>query len=105
MLLGIGMLSQAHAAEDNPSKDQLMGGRFLTFNTIIRVKQIEVTRDTSHGPDESEIHSPAEAKIFREAIDKAWPGAKITWAFRLVAKNLCRNGKIIRLGKMPPCGI
>jgi len=25
--------------------------------------------------------------------------------FRLVAKNLCRNGKIIRLGKMPPCGI
>jgi Domain of Unknown Function with PDB structure (DUF3863)/Domain of Unknown Function with PDB structure (DUF3864) len=85
LLLGIGMLSQVHAAEDDPSKDQLMGGRFLTFNTIIRVKQIEVTRDTSHGPDESEIHSPAEAKIFREAIAKAWPGAKITWAFSWLA--------------------
>lgn len=79
---GIAFLSQANA---EPPKPQLMGGRFLTFNTIIRVKQIEVTRETSHGPDESEIHSPAEARIFREAIDKAWPGAKITWAFSWLA--------------------
>ena len=68
--------------EPNP---QLIGHRFLTFNTIVRVRQIEVTRDTAHGPDESSVHTPAEARIFREAIDQAWPGARITWAFSWLA--------------------
>lgn len=63
----------------------LMGQRFLTFNTIVRVRQIEVTRDTAHGPDESSIHTPAEGRLFREAIAKAWPGARITWAFSWLA--------------------
>ena len=64
---------------------QLMGTRFLTLNTIVRVNQIEVARDTNHGEDESSIHSPAEARVFREAIEKAWPGARITWAFSWLA--------------------
>jgi len=81
----LGMVEIGTAEEIKSSKNELMGGRFLTLNTIVRVKQIEVTRDTSHGPDESEIHTPAEARIFREAIDKAWPGAKITWAFSWLA--------------------
>jgi hypothetical protein len=63
----------------------LTGNRFLTLNTIVRVRQIEVTRDTAHGPDESSVHTPAEARTFREAIDKAWPGARITWAFSWLA--------------------
>ena len=63
----------------------LLGHRFLTLNTIVRVKQIEVTRDTSHGKDESSVHTPNEARIFREAIDNAWPGARITWAFSWLA--------------------
>lgn len=83
--LAIGMFSKSVAEELKSSKDELMGGRFLTFNTVVRVKQIEVTRATSHGPDESEIHTPAEARFFRETIDKAWPGAKITWAFSWLA--------------------
>jgi hypothetical protein len=62
-----------------------MGTRFLTLNTIVRVNQIEVARDTNHGEDESSIHSPAEARVFREAIEKAWPGARITWAFSWLA--------------------
>lgn len=62
-----------------------MGQRFLTFNTIVRVRQIEVSRDTAHGPDESSIHTPAEGRVFREAIEKAWPGARITWAFSWLA--------------------
>ncbi|MBM3496211.1 MAG: DUF3863 domain-containing protein, partial [Armatimonadetes bacterium] len=45
------------------------------------VNQIEVTRDSVEGADESSIHSPREARIFREAIAEAWPGARITWAF------------------------
>jgi len=63
-----------------PAPAQLMGHRFLTFNTIVRVHQIEVTRKISHGPDESEIHTPQDARTFREAIAKAWPGGRITWA-------------------------
>jgi hypothetical protein len=74
MLSGLGMAR----AQDVP---KLMGNRFLTLNTMIRVNQIEVTRDETHGEDESAIHSPAEGKIFREAVEKAWPGARITWAF------------------------
>lgn len=85
-LLAAAVLSvHTSAAETAPKTPQLKGGRFLTFNTIVRVKQIEVTRDESHGPDESSIHSPAEAKQFREAIEKAWPGARITWAFSWLA--------------------
>jgi hypothetical protein len=64
---------------------QLMGHRFLTFNTVVRVRQIEVTRDTAYGPDESSIHTPAEARTLREAIESAWPGARITWAFSWLA--------------------
>ena len=58
-----------------------MGHRFLTLNTMVRVNQIEVTRDTNHGEDESSVHTAAEAKTFREAIETAWPSARITWAF------------------------
>ncbi|HSP43530.1 MAG TPA: DUF3863 domain-containing protein, partial [Luteolibacter sp.] len=74
--------SSSLVAEESLS---LMGNRFLTLNTIVRVRQIEVTRDTAHGPDESSVHTPAEARTFREAIEKAWPGARITWAFSWLA--------------------
>ncbi|MBT8043746.1 MAG: DUF3863 domain-containing protein [Verrucomicrobiae bacterium] len=66
---------------------QLMGNRFFTLNTIVRVRQIETSRHEAHGPDESSIHTPREAKIFREAIADAWPGARITWALSWLALN------------------
>ncbi len=75
----------AMADQTNASGLSLIGHRFLTFNTVVRVRQIEVTRDTAHGPYESSIHSPREARIFREAIAEAWPGARITWAFSWLA--------------------
>jgi hypothetical protein len=65
----------------NKAALKLIGNRFLTFNTVVRVRQIEVTRDTAHGPDESSVHTAAEARTFREAIANAWSGARITWAF------------------------
>jgi hypothetical protein len=34
------------------SSSKLMGNRFLTFNTIIRVNQIEVSRNRNVGEDE-----------------------------------------------------
>jgi hypothetical protein len=64
---------------------QLMGNRFFTLSTVVRVRQIEVSRDVAHGPDESSVHTPAEARIFRETVEKAWPGARITWAFSWLA--------------------
>ncbi len=64
---------------------QLSGNRFFTFNTVVRVRQIEVSRDVAEGPDESTIHSPEEARAFREAVEKGWPGARITWAFSWLA--------------------
>jgi len=65
--------------------DELIGNRFFTLSTVVRVRQIEVTRDTAFGPDESSVHTPAEARIFRETIERVWPGARITWAFSWLA--------------------
>ena len=57
-----------------------IGGRFLTLNTVVRVNQIEVTRERNEGSDESAIHTPAAAEAFRAAIAEGWPGASITWS-------------------------
>jgi hypothetical protein len=69
------------AVSHAPGRLKLMGNRFLTLNTVVRVNQIEVTRDRVEGEDEASIHSTSEARTFREAIAEAWPGARITWAF------------------------
>lgn len=77
------LLSGTNAqSQEQPSlRASVMGGRFLTINTVVRVNQIEVSRDRTAGEDESAIHTLAHAKHFRAAIDSGWPGAKITWAF------------------------
>lgn len=70
------------------SKDtglMLMGNRFITLITLVRVNQIEISRDKAVGEDESGIHSPEAAGAFREAVEKALPGARITWAFSWLA--------------------
>lgn len=63
----------------------LHGNRFFTFATVVRVRQIEVSRDLAFGPDESAIHTPAEARRFRDSVEAGWPGARITWAFSWLA--------------------
>lgn len=60
---------------------ELMRNRFLTFNTVIRVNQIEVTREQNEGVDECNRHTPEKVKAFREAFAKGWPDGKITWSF------------------------
>ncbi|MGF7231393.1 DUF3863 domain-containing protein [Arachidicoccus sp.] len=59
----------------------LMGSRFLTFNTVIRVNQIEVSRNKSIGADERALHTPKRVVNFRNAITNAFADARITWAF------------------------
>lgn len=63
----------------------LMGTRFLTFNTVIRVNQIEVARDRNVGEDERSSHTPERVIKFRKAIANGFPGAKITWALSWLA--------------------
>lgn len=92
LLLILSPLAAAESRETLPPakpdpKTQLMGKRFFTLNAIVRVNQIEVSREENHGVDESAIHSVKEAKVFREAIAEAWPGARITWAFSWQALN------------------
>lgn len=65
--------------------DSLIGNRFLTFNAVIRVNQIEVSRDRNVGNDERSLHTPAVVKKYREAIETGFPGARITWAFSWLA--------------------
>ena len=79
------------------SPDKLMGNRFLTFNTIIRVNQIEVSRDRNEGLDERSMHTPERVIAFREAISSEFPEARITWAFSWLAlHDMSDNYKKIR---------
>ncbi len=63
----------------------LSGHRFLTFNTVIRVNQIEATRAWSVGTDEADKHDPAKIADFRQAIAAGWPGGRITWSLSWLA--------------------
>lgn len=66
-----------------PSGDtsiKLIGNRFLTLNTVVRVNQIEATRNKNLGADERDKNKPDKVIKFRNAVEKGFPGAKITWA-------------------------
>ena len=43
--------------------------RFLTFNTVIRVNQIEVSRDENVGVDERDVHTPEKVIKFRDTFE------------------------------------
>lgn len=74
-------------AQGNKKASGLMGNRFLTFNTVIRVNQIEVTRDRNVGEDERALHTPAKVMAFRNAVAEGFPGGKMTWSFSWLALN------------------
>lgn len=59
----------------------IMGNRFFTFNTVIRVNQIEASRDLALGEDESKLHTPECVEALRKAFERGWPGGRMTWAF------------------------
>ena len=71
----------APAAEVPKAPLPLEGSRFLTFNSVIRVNQIEAGRDQLIGNDEADLHSPETARQFRAAFERGWPGGRMTWAF------------------------
>jgi len=63
----------------------LKGNRFLTFNAVIRVNQIEVSRDHNAGFDEGAIHTPERVRAMRDALKAGCPNARMTWAFSWLA--------------------
>src|ERR1700759_1027052 len=70
-----------------PPAGGLLGHRFLTFNCVIRVNQIEVSRDKNVGEDERSLHTPERVIAFRKAVATGFPGAKMTWALSWLALN------------------
>jgi len=77
--------SKGQAISPKKSVATLMGHRFLTFNTVIRVNQIEVSRDRNVGEDERALHTPAKVVAFRNAVAEGFPGGKMTWSFSWLA--------------------
>ena len=77
----VGQVFPAQAAESRlPATGPLSGRRILTFNSVIRVNQIEVTRTRNEGFDEYDRHTPENIKALRAAFAAGWPKAPMTWA-------------------------
>ncbi len=64
---------------------RLLGNRFLTFNAVIRVNQIEVSRSLNAGHDEGAQHTLTAVRAMREAFKKGFPDGRMTWAFSWLA--------------------
>ncbi|WPU92801.1 DUF3863 domain-containing protein [Mucilaginibacter sabulilitoris] len=76
----------AQAQQKKPKEtSKLMGNRFLTLNAVIRVNQIEVSRNRNVGEDERALHTPERVKAFRNAVTEGFPGGKMTWALSWLA--------------------
>jgi hypothetical protein len=69
----------------NAAPAKLLGNRFLTFNTMIRVNRVEATRDKGISEDERAVHTPEVVKAYRETVEAGWPGGRITWSFSWMA--------------------
>jgi len=96
LLTGVISCNNKETITENPGIS-IVGNRFLTFNTVIRVNQIEVRRDKNVGRGERHLHTPEKVKGFREAIEKGFPGSRITWAFSWLAlHDTTTNYKTIR---------
>jgi hypothetical protein len=75
----------------------LRNNRFLTFNSVIRVNQIEVRRDRNEGVDEVDLHTPEAVRALRTAFGAGFPGGRMTWALSWLAIRDTRpNFKEIR---------
>ncbi|MGH9586780.1 MAG: DUF3863 domain-containing protein [Acidobacteriaceae bacterium] len=66
-------------------------GRFVTHVSVVRVNQIEVSRNRSIGEDESPDNSPAHIRSRREAFARGCPDGRMTWAVSWLALNDTRQ--------------
>jgi len=63
----------------------LLGKRVLTFVSVIRVNQIEVSRNRNAGADEADQHTVEGVRSLRDHFARAFPGGRMTWAFSWLA--------------------
>jgi hypothetical protein len=63
----------------------IIGKRILTFTAVIRVNQIEASRDLNLGRDEAGAHTVEAVRSMRDNFGKAFPGGRMTWAFSWLA--------------------
>ena len=63
-----------------PSDQGVHGQRFLTLNTVVRVNQIEVTRDSNLGAGRGGHPHAGDRRSLPRCGGGGWPGAAITWA-------------------------
>ncbi len=66
-------------------------GRFITFISVVRVNQIEVTPTKNIGEDEVPDNTPAKIQARRDAFTKGCPNGKMTWAISWLALNDTRQ--------------
>ncbi|WP_295771619.1 DUF3863 domain-containing protein [uncultured Mucilaginibacter sp.] len=85
LLLSFVLSAAVTIAQPKPYSGVLNGNRFLTFNAIIRVNQIEATRTLNLGEDERSLHTPQRVIAFRKGVEDGFPGARITWALSWLA--------------------
>jgi len=86
ILIAVTITGTLHADEpDAPTS--LMGGRYYTFISFIRVNQDEVTRDRNLGRDEVDKNTVADVQNVRDNFGKAFPDGRMTWAFSWRALN------------------
>jgi hypothetical protein len=79
-------LSERQAIAEKAGTDtSLFAGRFVTFVSVVRVNQIEVTPSRSIGDDEAAENSPDKIRVRREAFAKGCPNGKMTWAVSWLA--------------------
>lgn len=83
--LFLSFFSVASEQQKKESALAVMGNHFLTFNTVIRVNQIEVSKTRSVGQDERALHTPERVIAFRNAFEDGFPGGKMTWSFSWLA--------------------
>lgn len=91
------LVASAASGQENAAKITLQGNRFLTFNAVIRVNQIEVSRKRNIGEDERAQHTPERVMAMRKAVADGFPGGKMTWAFSWLAlQDTSANYRMIR---------
>jgi hypothetical protein len=64
-----------------------MRGRFITHISVVRVNQIEVSRNRSIGQDEAPANSPQHIRSRRDAFARGCPAGRMTWAISWLALN------------------
>jgi hypothetical protein len=90
-LVSQGFCGGAAEEANKSSAAELKGNRFLTFNTVVRVNQIEVSRDRNAGVDEGTIHTLGSVRLLRESFERGFPGGRMTWAFSWLALQDSRS--------------